>query len=285
MLKAVANVQGQCRLWPNVSHEKYLEKLNSCADHAFGCSLALPVYSVRSQRTADTHPHTSFQTHFGDDGPERDASLESCWPCRCLHPWGPHTHMLSIRAWWWCFLLGTDDLVRIGWLREIHRATFIGCQGHWCYVWSLRKTERNLEKEEDREKVVKNCVGVSLPVGSSFESEEDPFVIYKGRIMSHILTMNKKTVICGKVLYGLSIKVPIAVKLFLCFLLQISIKSKRASCFLPVWVKCALRKFGKTYSYDKAAALCKRMLHTFSKPTGGRNVSTDQDQRAPGGNA
>lgn len=51
-----------------------------------------------------------------------------------------------------------------------------------------------------KRKVVKNSVGVSPPVGCSFESEEDPFVISIWRV-SQILTDNIKTVICGQVLY------------------------------------------------------------------------------------
>lgn len=82
-----------------------------------------------------THPHTSFQADFRDDGPERDFSLKGVWP----HSF--HTHLLSIGIWCWCLLLGTNYLVWIGWLWEIYRATFIGCQGHRCYVWSLKTEE------------------------------------------------------------------------------------------------------------------------------------------------
>lgn len=153
-------------------------------DPAIACSLA--VYSMHSQCVMGTHPHTSFQADFRDDSPERDASMDGCWSHQLVHPRSLHAHLLSIRAWCWGFLLGTDYLVRIGWLGEIHWATFIGRQGHWCYVWSLRNIERKTERQREKrtkrkkrqkERGVKNSVGVSPPVGRSFESEEDHFTI------------------------------------------------------------------------------------------------------------
>lgn len=90
-------------------------------------------------RVTHTHPHTSFQTDFREDGPQWDFSLERLWP----HSF--HTHLLSTRIWCWCFLLGTNYLFWIRWLGEIHRAALVGRQGHRCYVWSLKK-----EKDRDR---------------------------------------------------------------------------------------------------------------------------------------
>lgn len=86
-------------------------------------------------RVTHTHPHTSFQTDFREDGPQWDFSLERLWP----HSF--HTHLLSTRIWCWCFLLGTNYLFWIRWLGEIHRAALVGRQGHRCYVWSQIKEE------------------------------------------------------------------------------------------------------------------------------------------------
>ena len=53
-------------------------------------------------------------------------------------------------------------------------------------MWSLRNIERKTERQREKrtkgkkrqkERGVKNSVGVSPPVGSSFESEEDHFSI------------------------------------------------------------------------------------------------------------
>lgn len=165
--------------WAMRNVYKSLTLCRSCSRLLFSCSY------MHSQSVTGTHPHTSFQADFGDDGPERDASLDGSWTHRRR---SLHAHLLSIRVWCWWVLLGTDYLVWIRRFGEIHRATFIGGQGHWCYVWSLRnrdrKTKRQAEKEEDEEKKRKGVNiewELSPPVGNSFESEEDPFVISIGR--------------------------------------------------------------------------------------------------------
>lgn len=136
----------------------------------------LPAWMFDPQRsgrcTGQTHPHAGFQANLRHDGQQGDASLEGCWPHRPARPHGLSAHLLHLRAGCWGFSLGADYLVRVGGLREIHGVAFVGCQGDWCYVGSLKHREKEALRNTEKKQMIKDGkkkrgrVGGSLPAGS-----------------------------------------------------------------------------------------------------------------------